>query len=370
MFNFGRILCVVATLVRIVLAESPLRQSDIFVAGTEGYHTFRIPVLIVATNGHLLAFCEGRRHSEADSGAIDLLLKRSLDDGKTWQPLQVVYFDSNNVCGNPAPVVDYKTGAIFLLSNWSLGTDTENAIMNGKSAAGRRVFVQESRNHGATWSRPREITASVKKTHWRWYASGPCNGIQLARGPHPGRLLIPANHSDHSDPGKHPYRSHAIYSDDHGKTWQIGGIEEEKTNESTLVELTDGTILHNMRSYHGQNARAIATSKDAGETWSPVTLDRELVDPVCQGSLLRLSWNPSQILFSNCASKKRENLTVRLSRDEGKTWTILKTINSGPSAYSSLATKDYSIYCLYERGEKSPYEKITLARIDLPGGVK
>ena len=346
----------------LVAAQPALRQTDIFVAGSNNFHTFRIPAIVVATNGALLAFCEGRRNSASDSGAIDLLLKRSLDDGLTWQPTQIILSGSNNVAGNPAPVVDQITGVIFLLSNWSKESDTEKAILNGTSADQRRVFIQESRDNGSTWSAAREITSSVKKPHWRWYASGPCHGIQLTRGSKPGRLLIPANHSDHTDPAKHPYRSHVIYSDDHGQTWHIGGIEDEKTNESTVVELIDGTVLHNMRSYHGQNARAIATSKDAGQTFSEVTLDHTLIEPVCQASILRLSWSPSQILFSNPASKRRENLTIRLSRDEAKTWPVSKTLHAGPSAYSCLASKNDQIFCLYERGEKGPYEKITLVQ--------
>lgn len=345
-------------------AEPLLKQTDLFVASQDGYHTYRIPAIVVATNGTLLAFCEGRRDGQSDSGKIDLLLKRSLDAGATWQATQLIRSDSNNVCGNPAPVVDQTTGVIFLLSTWNLGSDTERAILAGTSADTRRAFIQQSRDNGATWSAPREITDSVKKPHWRWYASGPCNGIQLTRGAKPDRLLIPANHSDHGAPAKHYFRSHVIYSDDHGETWQIGGIEDEKTNESTLVELANGDILHNMRSYHGQNARAIATSSDAGQTWSQVTLDQNLIDPVCQASLLRFSWNPSQILFSNPASKKRENLTIRLSNDEGKTWPLAKTLHPGPSAYSCLAAKRETIYCLYERGEKSPYEKMTLAAIN------
>jgi sialidase-1 len=357
----------------IVAGEPFLIRSDLFVAGADGYHTFRIPALVVATNGTILAFCEGRKDGTGDSGRIDLVLKRSNDSGETWSKLQLIREDGLNVCGNPAPVVDQHTGTIFLLSTWNRGSDTEKAILNGAGRDTRRVFVQESRDNGASWSAPREITDAVKKPHWRWYATGPCNGIQLTRGSHAGRLIVPANHSDHSNPTKHPYRSHAIFSDDHSKTWQLGGVEDEKTNESTLVELADGTVLQNMRSYHGENARAIARSKDGGESWSPIMLDKTLVDPICQGSLVRLSWEPSRILFANCASKKRENLTIHLSADEGRTWSAVNTLHAGPSAYSCLGIlppikrqMEPTILCLYENGAKNPYEKITLGRLDLP----
>lgn len=349
-----------------------LKQGDVFVAGTEGYHTFRIPAIVVATNGTILAFCEGRKDGRGDSGRIDLVLKRSSDGGETWSKLEVIREDGTNVCGNPAPVVDQITGTIFLLTTWNWGSDTEKMILGGTSRDARRVFVQESRDNGVGWSKAGEITDAVKKPEWRWYATGPCNGIQLTRGPHAGRLLIPANHSEHGDPTKHPYRSHVIFSDDHGQAWKLGGIEEEKTNESTLVEVSDGGVLQNMRSYHGQNARAVARSRDGGENWSAVSLDKQLIDPVCQGSLIRYSWQPSRILFANCASGKRENLTIRLSLDEGETWTAAKTLHAGPSAYSCLgilAAKSQdsapTILCLYENGQKAPYERISLARLNL-----
>ena len=278
--------------------ERFLKENDVFVDGAEGYHTFRIPAVVVATNGVVLAFCEGRKDGRGDSGRIDLVIKRSMDGGETWGKLEVVREDGGNVCGNPAPVADLATGNIFLLSTWNRGTDTEKAILAGTSADTRRVFVQESRDNGATWSAARDITATVKKPEWRWYATGPCNGIQLKLGTHAGRLVIPANHSEHRDPTQHPYRSHVFYSDDHGGTWKLGGVEEEKTNESTLVELSDGELLQNMRSYHGENARAVARSKDGGESWGEVALDKALIDPICEGSLIRYSWEPSRILFA------------------------------------------------------------------------
>lgn len=344
--------------------------TDIFVSGADGYHTYRIPVIIVTTNGTVLAFCEGRKDSRGDTGKIDLLLKRSSDNGKTWSPQQIVRSDGDNVCGNPAPVVDQTTGIVCLLMTWNFGADAEREINNGTSKDSRRVFVTHSADAGMTWAKPQEITASVKKADWRWYATGPVNGIQLTRGAHKGRLVIPCNHTELDGTGNSVSRSHIIYSDDHGSTWQLGGIDDELTNESTIVERADGSLLQNMRSYHKKSRRAVATSHDDGASWSHVKFDDALIEPVCQGSILRYSWpeagGRSRILFSNPASKERENLTIRLSYDEAAIWAVSKILHSGPSAYSCVAVlPDKSIACLFECGDKTAYEHITLARIPL-----
>jgi sialidase-1 len=359
--------CITGATLNAVSATNHLDQADVFSAGTDGYHTYRIPALVVSKKGSVLAFCEGRKHSGGDTGTIDLLLKRSTDGGQTWGTQQVIWADGNNVCGNPAPVVDQTTGDIWLFMTWNRGEDDEHKIQQGKGLATRRVFVTRSSDDGLTWLTPRDITEAVKKPQWRWYATGPVNGIQLTRGAHKGRLVIPANHTDLSDPTKHPSRAHVIYSDDHGQSWQLGGVEDEKTNESTVAERTDGSLLHNMRSYHGQHRRAVATSQDGGLSWSPVRLDPALVEPICQASLLRFSWpeagRPGLMLFSNPASTRRENMTVRLSYDDGATWPLSRTIHAGPSAYSCLVVlPDQRVGCLYECGAKSSYEKIVLAR--------
>jgi sialidase-1 len=343
------------------LADAPLKA--VFESGQNGYHTYRIPVLIRATNETLLTFCEGRKDSASDTGRIDLLLKRSSDGGATWSAQQVVWSDGTNVCGNPAPVVDQTTGTIWLLMGWNVVADTEKMIMDGRSHDTRRVFVTSSRDNGISWSTPQDITGSVKKPHWRWYATGPANGIQLTHAPHQGRLVIPANHSDHSDPSRHPYRSHVILSDDGGATWRLGGVEEDRTNESTVVELPDGTLLQNMRSYHGENRRAVARSTNGGETWSKVTLDGTLIDPVCEASLIRIG---NRLVFANPASTKRERMTVRMSDDDGLSWKTVVVLHEGPSAYSSLVELSRAkVGCLFEGGKSSPYEKIFFAQVEL-----
>jgi len=164
--------------------------------------------------------------------------------------------------------------------------------------------------------------------------------------------------------------SHVIYSDDYGKSWNMGGVLGEKTNECQLVELADGTLMINMRNYLGNQRRVIATSKDGGLSWSELEPDETLIDPVCQASFLRFTLKEkarkNRLLFSNPADTQRVNMTVRLSYDEGKAWPIARRLHEGPAAYSSLAIlKDRSIGCLYERGETHPYERITFARFSL-----
>src|SRR5262245_58292726 len=162
-------------------------QSAVFVSGQAGFHTYRIPSLLVSAKGTLLAFCEGRKTGRADTGDIDLVLRRSCDGGKTWQPTQIVWDDGDNTCGNPCPVVERSTGTIWLLMTHNLGRDTEAQILERKSVGSRTVWVCKSTDDGATWSRPSEITRDVKKPDWTWYATGPGVGIQT-RG---GRLVIP-----------------------------------------------------------------------------------------------------------------------------------------------------------------------------------
>jgi sialidase-1 len=353
--------------------EPPVAISDILVAGQAGYHTFRIPAVVTTRSGALLVFCEGRTDGDADAGDIDLLVVRSVDHGKSWSQPAVVWDDAANTCGNPCPVVDQSTGEVWLAMTWNHGDDTESQIMAGQSRDARHVFVTHSTDEGQSWAAPRRISDDVRRPHWRWYATGPGNAIQLVRGPNKGRLLIPANHSDHSDPARHPYRSHVFWSDDHGQTWQLGGVQEDRTNESALVEREDGSILQVMRSYHGRNRRAMAVSSDGGATWGKVYLDEALDTPVCQASVLRYPRDPladaaepgekSRILFSSPRGADRSHLTVWLSYDEGRTWPRSRLLYGGSAAYSNLlALPEERVGLVFERDN---YQKLSLATCPL-----
>ncbi|QNN24153.1 exo-alpha-sialidase [Planctomycetales bacterium ZRK34] len=354
-----------------LLAESQqVQRTDVFKSGEGGYDTYRIPSIIAAPNGELLAFCEGRKHSKSDTGDIDMLLRRSVDGGKTWSSPQVIWDDENNTCGNPCPVVDHDTGVIHLLMTWNRGDDHENKIKEGTAQDTRRVFVATSSDNGATWSRPRQITDQAKAEGWGWYATGPGAGIQLQRGAHRGRLVVPCDNSTMPWKGAESYRSHALYSDDHGKTWRYSQAITSGVNECEVVELTEGRLMMNMRNYRRSKhrARAISFSDDGGETWSPVTHDKKLIEPVCQASIRRYRWpdgeQPGVILFSNPASEsKRVNMTVRASFDDAKTWPMSRTLHKGSSAYSCLVKlPDGRVGCLYEA---DGYSRIEFAAFDL-----
>ncbi len=349
-------------------AEAPAPAASIFSAGEGGYRIYRIPALLATAGGTVLAFCEGRVHGAGDSGDIDLLVRRSRDGGAAWDPQHIVWNDGADTCGNPCPVQDRETGVVWLLMTWNLGTDAESRIIAGTSAGTRRVFVSSSRDEGATWEAPREITAAVKRPDWTWYATGPCTGIQLRRGKFAGRLLVPC---DHIEAGTKKYYSHVIYSDDHGASWKLGGrTPADQVNECQAVELPDGRIMLNMRNYDRRmHSRAVAVSGDGGATWSEIVRDEALVEPICQASLIAAAdaGGNEVLLFSNPAhASRRVRMTVRLSRDGGATWPAARLLHEGPAAYSSLAVlPGGDIGCLYECGEKGAYERIALARFSL-----
>lgn len=341
---------------------SDIARTDVFVSGSGGYHTYRIPAVIVTNDGTLLAFCEGRKNSRADHGDIDLLLRRSTDLGRTWSPAAVVYEEGGAeeiTIGNPCPVVDGTTGRIWL--PFCRNND--------------RVLMAYSDDHGQTWSAPREITDQVKKADWRWYATGPGVGIQLRHGRHAGRLLIPCDHSQPVD-GETVKFSHVFYSDDQGQTWSLGESVARHTDECQVVELRNGLLMINMRNYWGRDGkrpdrdrmRAVAVSTDGGHSWEKLRFDANLVEPICQASLVAApataGRDSHRLLFCNPASRtSRHRLTVRASLDGGHTWPRTAVLHTGPAAYCCLAIlPDGQIGCLYESGKRHPYERIVFAR--------
>ena len=361
-----------------IRAQPSFDEQALFVSGQNGYHTYRIPAIVRTNAGTLLAFCEGRKNSSSDTGDIDLLVRRSTDNGSTWGPQNIVWSDGNNTCGNPAPVVA-ASGTIHLLSTWNLGSDTESAIVNGTSADTRRVYKMSSSDDGLTWSAATEITATTKQSGWTWYATGPGSGIQLTRGSQAGRLIVAC---DHKVGGTGDFGAHVVYSDDQGATWQIGavagGTSTVRPNENLAVELvepaTDGgsRIYFNARDHLAPHARAQTFSLDGGLTYTPAgfTDAPGFVTPVVQGGLARFLATDAgdaanRILFSCPNASTRTRLSLWSSTDEAQSWSNPKVVYEGPSAYSDMVRlNDGRMGLFYEKGSGSPYETITFARFN------
>lgn len=372
--DMRKILLLSALLAMVVCSQQAHSQSHqlrtvVYQAGMNGYSTFRIPAVIRTGEGALLAFAEARRDGGGDAGNIDLVVRRSEDGGLTWGDMSVVWDDGNNTCGNPAPVVDRRSGRIVLLMTWNRGEDSEHEIMHRQSEDSRRVFVCHSDDDGREWSTPQDITSSAKLPDWTWYATGPCHAMQMWHKPYRGRIVIPCNHAVYNGAGS-DYNSHLLLSDDGGETWRIGGVLPGG-NESTVAEIADGSLKYNARWQSGDDrfARHYAVSRDGGQTLGDVVRDATLIEPVCQGSLIGYSTRgrtTDKLLFCNPAStSKRENLTLRLSVNGGENWNEGVVITPAPAAYSDLVVlKNGDVGVLFETGEKSPYERIDFVIVE------
>lgn len=327
----------------------------VFTAGESGYASIRIPAVIAAKDGTLLAFAEGRVRAK-DQAENDIILKRSTDGGKTWGALQVVAEFGKDSLNNPNPVVDQKTGRIFLpFQRYPAALHEYGKLTDGVEGENTvHALLCTSDDNGATWSKPKDVTREMKHPKGATtIAAGPGIGIQLTRGPYAGRLLIPFNEGP---AGR--WQVYAAYSDDGGATWKPGqnapcfvtnaaGKVVTRGNEVQFVELSDGSVRLNSRNYDGSSRRSTAVSKDGGETWSPLMQVPELVEPVCQASILRVG---NDIYYSGPHDpKRRANGVLFVSRDDGASWKEVRTLVPGGFAYSCLiALPGDELGCLYE----------------------
>lgn len=361
---------------------SQLKDVPVFISGTDGYKSFRIPAIIGLSNGDLLAFCEGRVHGAGDFGDIDIVAKRSTDQGKTWGSLQNIVNMDTLQAGNPAPVVDltdpnYPNGRIFLFYN--TGNNHEGEVRKGNGM--REVWYKTSADNGLTWSNPVNITLQTHRPRqpqvnpaynfsedWRSYANTPGHAMQFSSGKYKGRIFVAANHSaGDPQPQFTDYEAHGYYSDDHGRTFHLGAtVEIPGSNESTAAEISNNRLMMNSRNQKGDiRQRIISISSNGGATWDTTYFDPALPDPVNQGSLLTLGKLKGKTILAFCNAadtKHRDNLTLRISYDEGKTWKKNFVIARGAdgkgdySAYSDLVNVGKNkIGVLFE---KEDYSKI------------
>ncbi|HVU86686.1 MAG TPA: sialidase family protein [Pirellulales bacterium] len=369
-----------------------IEKQDLFRAGEGGYQLYHIPGLAVTAKGTVLAWCEARR-GRSDWGDIDILLRRSTDHGKTWsEPRKVADVPGTKAKNPVALALKGVKASDVTYNNPVFIADRDGGVTLLFCLEYCRCFVARSNDEGVTWSEPREITDLFEsfrpKYPWKVLATGPDHGIQLSSG----RLLVPVWLSTATGGNAHrPSVVATIYSDDLGRTWQAGEIAVPNTdewinpNETTAVELADGRVMLNTRNESPRHRRLVTIGPDGATGWSTPRFDAALVEPICMGSLLRLSTEKTggrnRLLFVNPdnlsradgkeaegKSRDRRNLTVRLSYDEGETWPVARSVEPSWSAYSDLAlAADGTILCFYGRSDKSDFagSHLCLARFDL-----
>jgi len=361
------------------LSAQTCEQADVFPFGMDGVKVYRIPGLLVTPKGTLLAYCEARRDGKSDWGEIEVRMRRSVDGGATWSAATQLAHQGPRLEGNPRK----KTGGEKeqTVNNPVMVADRETGVITLLYCVNyARAFLCRSTDDGRTWSAPAEITAAFepfrKYQDWKVIATGPGHGIQLRSG----RMVVPVWLA-YGKVGDHgPSFAGTIVSDDRGLTWQAGEVampnqpELGGPNESVAAELADGRVMLVSRTVAKPNRKLVAYAADGATGWTKPAFHADLWEPVCMASLTTLAGPSPALLFSaprrvalDKAGQevpggrgKRENLTVMLSVDDGRTWPVSRTLEAGPSAYSDLGSHGAKIFCLYEGSAG-----IRLARFDL-----
>jgi sialidase-1 len=342
-------------------AEQSLLYTVPFKAGDAGARIYRIPAIWWLPKKPLLAFAERRMENRQMHGNIDIVLRRSLDNGQTWLTQQTVADLAKDACGNPCIVQDASNGKLWLAFTRSRQQDLEKDIA-ACTVPGTQVWITSSEDDGATWSTPQEISATCRKPHWGWYGTGPGQGLYLRGGnSRPDRILIPAYHTENGN-----YITHCIYSDDHGQSWNLGQDAALHTSEPQVIEMDPHTLLMNARSVGGPE-RGLHLSTDRGVSWKPAPDMVSIPDSKCQGYLYRCFRNGSHgrydWIFTQPAATNRTSVHAWISDDRGKSWPSAQSLWSGPSAYTAMTRVQGGLVgLLVECGEKDVHEQIAFLK--------
>ena len=368
---------------QLTFAAASFTQASLFEAGEGGRKLYRIPGIVVTHRGTILVYCEGRRYTGGDWDTIDLMLRRSTDGGATFSPARVIGQVAGPIERSPV-AIERKQGkpTDVTYNNPVAIADRNGAVHFIFCINYMHVFYMRSDDDGQTFTRPVEITRALESFRpaypWRVVATGPGHGIQLRNR----RLLVPIWLALGTQGNGHgPASDATMYSDDHGKTWHRGEIAIKDTpefpspNETAAVQLADGRVMLNVRVPSPRNRRVVVVSPDGISHWSAPQYQEDLPDPICEAGFASLpgKHRTSLLLFSNpdnvtradgrdLVSKDRRNLTVRMSRAEGKSWPVKRVLEPGRSGYSDLAVlRNRDILCFYESAGKY----LTLARFNL-----
>ena len=343
----------------------------VFDAGVDQYPNIRIPSILSLLDGTLLAFAEGRQGG--DHAQNDIILKRSVNGGETWGALQVIDDQGGVSLNDPLPVevrTGPHSGRVYLLyMAFPEGCHT-SCVRSGYGPMSSRNWMTHSEDSGKTWTTPIDVTEIVRSKESN-YAGSPGVGIQLRHGPNAGRLVLPLREGPIGN-----MRIYMLYSDDGGDTWHRGELIDNGTgggsgDETSIVELDDGSLLLNARAHNGAPTfRKTSRSFDGGMSWTPLINDEELITPHCMSSIVLLNdssdgFSTSRLLYAGpWSTNSRTNGSVLISTDGGKSWPQRTTVVPGSFAYSQLVVIDpcWKAGLLYE-GEN--YDKIIFMPLTL-----
>ena len=332
-----------------------LTKSVLFSPGDYGSKYYRIPAIETANDGSLVSVTDRRPFHSGDlPQAIDLYVRRSTDNGKTWsEPLMIAGADDDKNGFGDAAIVKTQSGKLIVLFVGYKG------LWDSTHDNPQRQFMVTSDDNGVTWTKPEEIThffygptSDVQETK-DWDAFFITSGRGLCTQDNQVLFAIPTRVR-----GRKGLSAYTIGSADEGKTWKVMDLKEPATrigDESKITQLNDGTLLMSVRRH---NKRDVVYGKlENGEIiWDKPVRHEDLTDPFCNGEIMVYSStkngdDKNRMLHSLCDAKNRSNVSVLLSYDEGKTFPIKKTICPTASAYSTLCVlPDGTIGCYYEDG--------------------